>query len=213
MDWILLFDGGPNDKALLYDYQACVEDTFHNNPQKAIKLEKDALALCADVTADNSHLAANLHANVGYLYHKTKQIALAKQHMEEGIRLLEQYNLLHMNDSVIQINNYAGLISELGENEKALSALQKCADMVKAYNSELSSDYAALCWSMGTVCLQMGNVQQATADFKAAFATYELLLADEPEQLEGKYQEVQKLYVSAGIYLGQQFRKKLSTDE
>ena len=59
----------------------------------------------------------------------------------------------------------------------------------------------------------MGNVQQATADFKAAFATYELLLADEPEQLEGKYQEVQKLYVSAGIYLGQQFRKKLSTDE
>jgi len=213
MTGLLSLDGEPSDKALLYDYQACVEDTFQNNPQKAIKLEKDALALCADVTADNAHLAANLHANIGYLYHRTKQIAFAKEHMEEGIRLLEQYNLLYMNDSVIQINNYASLISELGESEKALSALQKCAKMVSVYNSARSGDYAALCWSMGTVCLQMGNVQQATENFKASFAVYEVLLADEPEHLEEKYQEVQKLYVSAGAYLGQQFRKKLSTDE
>lgn len=206
MAGILIAGGGPNDMALLYDYQAAVEDTFHNNPLKAIKLEKDALVLCTEVTADNAHLAANIHANIGYLYHKTNQNALAKQHMEEGMRLLTQYNLLYMNDSVIQVGNYASLISDIGERDKALSALQKCAKIVKDYNSELSSDYAVLCWAMGTICLQMGNVQQATEHFKIAFAAYEVLFSDEPEQLEVKYQEAQKLFVSAGVYIGQQFR-------
>ena len=37
---------------------------------------------------------------------------LAREHMEESLFLLEQYNLLYTNDSIPQITNYAMLLTE-----------------------------------------------------------------------------------------------------
>ena len=41
------------------------------------------------------------------------QIELAREHMETGISLLEQYGLLYTNDSIPQISNYAALLTEI----------------------------------------------------------------------------------------------------
>lgn len=49
--------GKITDRALLLDSTALYEDTFHNKTEKAIKIEKDALALLPEVTAENAHLA------------------------------------------------------------------------------------------------------------------------------------------------------------
>ena len=56
-------NGSSRDRALLFDYQAACE----KKPEKAIKLEKTALDLLPEITADNAHLAANIHANLGAL--------------------------------------------------------------------------------------------------------------------------------------------------
>ena len=91
-------NGSATDRALLLDYQACME----TNPEKAIKLEKEALAQIKEITEDNAHLVSNLHANLGGLYRMNGQAELAKEHMEKGIFLLEQYQLLYTNDSIPQ---------------------------------------------------------------------------------------------------------------
>lgn len=108
-------NGSATDRALLLDYQACME----TKPEKAIKLEKEALAQIKEITEDNAHLVSNLHANLGGLYRMNGQAELAKEHMEKGIFLLEQYQLLYTNDSIPQINNYAALLTELQEPERA----------------------------------------------------------------------------------------------
>ena len=190
-------NGTDTDRALLLDYQACME----TKPEKAIKLEKEALAQIKEITEDNAHLASNLHANLGGLYRMNGQAELAKEHMEKGIFLLEQDQLLYTNDSIPQINNYAALLTELQEPERAMAALQKLAQIIKEYNSHTCLDYAQVQESMGNICLITANISQAKTHFKKAMKIYENVWADEPELIEEKYQEIQELYPQVGIAL------------
>lgn len=190
-------NGADTDRALLLDYQACME----TKPEKAIKLEKEALSQIKEITEDNAHLVSNLHANLGGLYRMNDQAELAKEHMEKGIFLLEQYQLLYTNDSIPQINNYAALLTELQEPERAMAALQKLAQIIKEYNSDTCLDYAQVQESMGNICLITANISQAKTHFKKAMKIYENVWADEPELIEEKYQEIQELYPQVGIAL------------
>ena len=190
-------NGSATDRALLLDYQACME----TKPEKAIELEKEALAQIKEITEDNAHLVSNLHANLGGLYRMNGQAELAKEHMEKGIFLLEQYQLLYTNDSIPQINNYAALLTELQEPERAMAALQKLAQIIKEYNSDTCLNYAQVQESMGNICLITANISQAKTHFKKAMKIYENVWADEPELIEEKYQEIQELYPQVGIAL------------
>lgn len=100
--------GTDSDQALLLDFQAALE----TKPEKAIKLEKDALAQIETITANNARLVSNLHANLGGLYRMNGHPDLAREHIEKSISLLDQFNLLHINDSIPQIANYALIFPE-----------------------------------------------------------------------------------------------------
>lgn len=189
--------GEIKDKVLYLDYCAACE----KKTDKAIQLEKQALSLLTEINVDNAHLAANIYANLGALYREVGQIKYAKQHMKTGITILEQYNLTYMNDSIAQICNYAILLMELGEAERGLTALRKLARIVKNYNLEFSSDYAAIQEAMAHICLLQGNVSEATSHFKKAIQIYEVVWENEPELIEEKYQEIQQLYPQAGIVM------------
>lgn len=189
--------GTSSDRAILLDYQA----TMETKPEKALKLEKEALAQIKEITKANAHLVSNLHANLGGLYRMNGQAELAKEHMQKGIILLEQYQLLYTNDSIPQINNYAALLTEMQEPERAMSALQKLAQIIKDHNSDHCLDYAQVQESMGNICLITANLSQAKIHFKKAMKIYEDIWADEPELIEEKYQEIQELYPQVGIAL------------
>lgn len=189
--------GTSSDRALLLDYQA----TMETKPEKAIQLEKEALAQIKEITKGNAHLVSNLHANLGGLYRINGQTEFAKEHMEKGILLLEQYKLLYTNDSIPQISNYAALLTEMQEPEQAMSALQKLAQIIKDYNSDHCLDYAQVQECMGNICLITANISQAKTHFKKAMKIYEDVWADEPELIEEKYLEIQELYPQVGIAL------------
>ena len=202
-------NGSATDRALLLDYQACME----TKPEKAIKLEKEALAQIKEITEDNAHLVSNLHANLGGLYRMNGQAELAKEHMEKGIFLLEQYQLLYTNDSIPQINNYAALLTELQEPERAMAALQKLAQIIKDYNSDHCLDYAQVQEAMGNICLITANISQAKTHFKKALKIYEDVWADEPELIEEKYQEIQELYPQISIALAKGILASINKQE
>ena len=189
--------GTASDRALLLDYQATLEP----KTEKAIKLEKEALAQIKETTKENAHLVSNLHSNLGGLYRINGQLDLAKKHMKMGISLLEQYQLLYTNDSIPQITNYAVLLTEMQEPALALSALRKLAQIIKEYNSNHCLDYAQVQESLGSICLITANISQAKTHFKKALKIYEDIWADEPELIEKKYKEIQELYPQAGIAL------------
>ena len=187
--------GSVSDHALLLDFRA----TCEKKPEKAVKLEKRALELLDEVNAENAHLAANIHANLGGYYKQTGRLDLAMQHMKTGISLLEQYDLIPYHDSVPQAINYAVLLTDMGEPQTGLSALQKLARVIREYHSDVSGDYAAVQEAMGNICLLIGDVQRATTHFKKSMAAYEVLFDAEPELMEEKKREIVETYARAGI--------------
>ena len=178
--------GTSADRACLLDARAVLE----KNAKKQIELVEEAIQVLGEVHSGNAHLAANLHANLGALYHKAGRMDLAKLYMEQGVQLLEDYNLTGYHDSVTQICNYAALITDLGESQRAYSALLKLARTVKERNSDQCLDYGLIQQVMGSVCLVMGDAAQAQLHHQRAMAIFEVVFEDEPTLLEEKRKEI-----------------------
>ena len=167
-----------------------------------LQVEKDALAKIENISADNARLVSNLHANLGGLYRMNGYPDLAREHMEKSISLLDQFNLLHINDSIPQIANYAMFLTEQQEPERGISELQKLSGIIKEYHSDDCLDYAKVQETLGTIYLMTANLSHAKTHFKKAFKIYEKIWADEPEMIEAKYQEIQELYPQIGFCIG-----------
>ena len=192
--------GRSTDRAVLLDYRAACEE----KTEKAIKLEKEAIALIPEISEENAHLVSNLYSNLGGLYKKAGKRDLAQQAMEQGLRILEQYDLLYYHDSIAQTANYAVLLTEMGQPEKGLSALKKLYRMIRDLNSDQTMDYATVQEAIGGICLATGDIRQATTHFKKALAIYEAVHNGEPDMIETKKQEILQAYTQTGIALGQQ---------
>ena len=169
---------------------------------RALLLEEDALAQIENITADNARLVSNLHANLGGLYRMNGYPDLAREHMGKSISLLDQFNLLHINDSIPQIANYAMFLTEQQEPERRISELQKLSGIIKEYHSDECLDYAKVQETLGTIYLMTANLSHAKTHFKKAFKIYEKIWADEPEMIEAKYLEIQELYPQIGFSIG-----------
>ncbi len=134
----------------------------------------------------------------------------AREHMEKSISLLDQFNLLHISDSIPQIANYAMFLAEQQEPERGISELQKLSGIIKEYHSDDCLDYAKVQETLATIYLMTANLSQAKTHFKKAFKIYEKIWADEPEMIETKYLEIQELYPQVGYFLGQQISNFLT---
>ena len=156
----------------------------------------------AKISPKISAYYSNLHANLGGLYRMNAHPDLAREHMEKNISLLDQFNLLHINDSIPQIANYAMFLTEQQEPERGISELQKLSGIIKEYHSDECLDYAKVQETLGTIYLMTANLPQAKTHFKRAFKIYEKIWADEPEMIKAKYQEIQELYPQIGFSIG-----------
>lgn len=187
------------DKALLLDYKSAYEHICNQNHKKALQYEEQAIKYCDEIVDVNPHLTANIYGNIGGLYHSANQLDKAKFYMEKAYAILIENDLQYTNDSVIQICNYANLAANMGEPQKAIQALKRCAAAVKEYNSDDSSDYANLLWDMGCIYFQMYDRDNAAVYFKKALKIYSELWANEPELLQMKLTEFQNMTSAYGI--------------
>ena len=186
--------GTPNDRALLLNNQASCEGLLNGNRKKAIDLEKRAINMC--VPTDNPLLAANLHMNLGYLYQADGKIDLAKPSMENAMQIIAEVNA-PTHDVIIMSRNYARLLAETGEARRAITALQKCADFVKATNSEMTTDYADLLFDIAGITSQLSGIQASEPLFVKAFRIYREVLTD--DDLREKAALAIKYFDRAGI--------------
>ena len=190
--------GADTDRALLLDYQACIAP----NHEKAIRLEKEALAKIKVITEDNIRTVSNLHMNLGSLYRLNSQAILAREHMEKAIFLIEQYQLCYNHDSITHYLNYAVLLKDLHDTKRALTVLQKLAQIIKKGNSDTCLDYALVQESMGNLFLLTANLPQANIHYQKALEIYANVWNDDPDLIEKKYQEIQEQYLQTGLMPG-----------
>ena len=187
------------DKAILLDYKAAYEHICNKNHKKALQYEQRAVKLCEEIATVNPHLAANIYGNIGGLYHTENQLDKAKYYMELAYQTLVDSGIDFTNDAVIQVCNYANLAASMGEPRKAIQALKRCANAVKEYNSENSSDYANLAWDIGCIYTQMRDKDTAVMYFKTALRIYTDLWANEPELLQMKLTELKNMAAVYGV--------------
>ena len=178
--------GTSADRACLLDARAVLE----KNTKKQIELIQEAVRVLGEIHSGKAHLAANLYANLGALYHKTGRMDFAKSYMEQGVQLMEEYDLTGYHDSVTQICNYAALLTDMGEAQRAYSALLKLSRKVQELNSDQCLDYGLIQQVMGSVCVVKGDAAQAQLHHQRAMAIFEVVFEDEPVLLEEKCKEI-----------------------
>ncbi|MBR1531401.1 MAG: tetratricopeptide repeat protein, partial [Eubacterium sp.] len=100
-------------------------------------------------------------------------------------------------DVIIMSRNYARLLAETGEAHRAITALQKCADFVKATNSETTTDYADLLFDIAGITSQIDGIQSAEQYFIHAFKIYREVLPD--DDLREKAALAVKYFERAGV--------------
>lgn len=153
-------------------------------------------------------LLSNLYANLGGMYKMNGKLELAKENMEQAIRIIDEYGLAYYHDSIVQITNYAVLLTDMGQPDVGLSALRKLCRVIREYNSDTGLDYASVQEAMGNISLTMGEISQATSYFQKAMEIYETVFEFEPDMIEAKKQELLGTYAQAGLYLGEKLLTK-----
>ena len=142
------------------------------------------------------------------MYRVNSKLELAKENMEQAIRIIDEYGLAYYHDSIVQITNYAVLLTDMGQPDVGLSALRKLCRVIREYNSDTGLDYASVQEAMGNISLTMGEISQATSYFQKAMEIYETVFEFEPDMIEAKKQELLGTYAQAGLYLGEKLLTK-----
>ena len=127
---------------------------------------------------------------------------------KKAIRIIDEYGLAYYHDSIVQITNYAVLLTDMGQPDVGLSALRKLCRVIREYNSDTGLDYASVQEAMGNISLTMGEISQATSYFQKAMEIYETVFEFEPDMIEAKKQELLGTYAQAGLYLGEKLLTK-----
>jgi len=157
--------------------------------------------LLTSITADNALLASNLHANLGGMYRESGSYIKAKEHMEAAITFLRQYDMLACHDSIPQVVNYALLLSEMGQPDKAITVLEQVENTVQEHNSAVCMDTAAIHEAIGNTYLMTGNMEQAAIQHRKCLAIYAELFPDQPNMLSAKQADLRLLYEQVGAIM------------
>ena len=188
--------GSVSDRALLLDYSAAME----KDRARSIELEMAAIRLVGEVNEKTALLAANLHSNLGELYHESGELDLAAIHMEQGFCLMEEYGLKEYHDSITQSLNYAMLLGKRREFERAVQFLMKLAAFLKDCAREDTLDYAAVLETMALLYMMAGNAKEGLSCYQKCLSVWELVFAEKPERIEEKRAEIRGNILKAGQY-------------
>ena len=153
--------------------------------------QKKAAEYCNGLENENPLLVSNIYSNLGAVYLSNGNKTEARKYMELGYSVLKKSGLDNSRDGIAQVFNYANLAAELGEYNKAVTALERCAKVM--YDSDLyyTTDYANILWGAGLMYMDMGEIHKAQKRIDTAWNIYSEVWKDEPELIEAKCAEFQ----------------------
>lgn len=177
------------EQALLFDYKAAFEQLFNNNINKALQYQKKSAEYCDNLKEEIPLLVSNIYSNLGSLYLANKSKDKAKEYMELAYFVLKNAGLENSSDGITQIFNYANLVADLGEQRKAVTALELCAKNLEENGLSTAAKYANILWNTGLIYMDMGEIDKAQNRVDTAWDIYSEVWKDEPELIEAKCAE------------------------
>ena len=172
--------GTIRDRALLLQCRFARE----SDPAVGVQYLEEAVDLLPEITKENAAMLSNLHCNMGQCHLELQNVESARFHMEEGIRILEDFGEAGYHDSVVQIINYANFQVMYGEPQRGYMALKKLARFFEERNHTQCDDYATILFHLCAICGKANRFRQAEAYLRESMAIYEQIYAACPERLE-----------------------------
>lgn len=183
------------NRAILLDCQTALE----TDPQRMIELGEKAVSIISEITSDNAQLAANLYGNLSSHYKYSGNLEKAKSNMEKSIHIIQEYNCTWNHNIIAQFINFATLLSDTGENQRAYSMLLTLSKELHNRSMNNTMDQALIQMKMGAICLALGDVLQAHTHYKNAVTIYEAIYEDDPVKMEAIYLEIKEDFNRIGF--------------
>ena len=123
----------------------------------------------------------------------------AKSNIEKSIQIIQEYNCTWNHSIIAQFINFATLLSDTGENQRAYSMLLTLSKELQHRSMKNTMDQALINMKLGSVCLALGDVLQAHTHYKNAVTIYEAVYEDDPVKMEAIYLEIKKDFDRIGF--------------
>lgn len=187
------------DRAWLLNYYAYCE----GGPEKAIKLATEAAELLGKkIGKDAAPVAAAIHSRLGAMYLRTGMLQLARTNYDEGMSILEKFDLTTSRDGVLQIVSYTQFMAKLKEYDLGLKRLGKIEKVFQKKARDDTMGYAAVQECIAMLHMMEGRIQEGFSHYKQTLAIWEQEYADKPGIIDTKKAEIQKNCEQMGYYLG-----------
>lgn len=183
------------NRAILLDCQTALE----TDPQRMIELGEKAVSIISEITSDNAQLAANLYGNLSTHYKYSGNLEKAKSNMEKSIRIIQEYNCTWNHSIIAQFINFATLLSDTGENQRAYSMLLTLSKELQQRSMNNTMDQALIHMKLGAISLALGDILQAHTHYKNAVTIYEAIYEDDPVKMEAIYLEIKENFNKIGF--------------
>ncbi len=107
----------------------------------------------------------------------------ARPHIEEGIKILQEFGLMYMHDAIPQACLFAQLQAAYGNVDAALGILKKTGKVVEREISVYSTDYANIEETIGSILASAGKTRKAIDHFRNVLKAYAEIYEYDPECL------------------------------
>ena len=181
--------GSVSVRALLLDCYVAMEKDW----AKIIELEVEAVRLLGEVNQGTAHLAANLHSNLGELYHPAGELDLVAIHMEQGFFLMEEYGMMEYRAIIAQSLNYAMLMGARQEFDRAIQCHMRLAAFLKSFAREDTLDHATVQETIALLYIMAGKEKEGLPQYQECLSVWEEIFAQEPERIEEKKTGIRRM--------------------
>jgi LuxR family maltose regulon positive regulatory protein len=129
---------------------------LYGRRREAVRVCQEALKLYVDREGRPSPMASFIYSRLGTLYYAANQLALAQKHLEEGLRLSDQFAL--SSPYTFARGSLAPVLYAQGEADAALAALQEARELAAR---EALGDAGWLSAAEADIRLKEGDVRFA----------------------------------------------------
>ncbi|MCQ2409944.1 MAG: Archaeal ATPase, partial [Clostridia bacterium] len=147
---------GTREHALTFQCMAFMADDYH---EAIAFMDKAREQIENRVNRSNALLMSNIYANLSSYYNECYNSEKARYYLEKGIKTLVEFQMTNTHDYLVQMINYAVLLSHTGEYEYGLQILDRVWEYVD--ESDTSFDYAVYLEAYGSLYLCLNEKDKA----------------------------------------------------
>lgn len=191
--------GRPKDRALLLDAKASIAGNYHQDCEKALKLDKQAIAGLTIERQLDAHVMNTLYANLALWQTGVHEYENAARSFTAAMNIAAKYKLPSNRNVVAQTLNWAMLMLSTGKAAVALGPVQQQEYGFRLAERTDNSDYADTLRVLGLLYIATKQRQSGVLHLQKSWSIFKEVYASDPATLQEKAMIFQAIFKALGV--------------